>query len=151
MNSFDLLALKQLDERTVGFKKLLYTQPKEGWIRLLRSVLSMPAIYLSKKIGVSQATLSGFEKSEKERTISLGSLDKIADALDCKVVYGFVPKDSYEAFVRKEEVNLAKESVNQVQQTMSLEDQALSESQKAEQEKVLLEDIRSQPLKKLWK
>lgn len=151
MNSFDRLAVQQLDKQSAAYKKLIPNQPQEGWIRLVRSVLSMPASYLSKKLKISQPTLVGLEKSEKVRTITLASLDKIAKEINCKLVYGFVPKESYEAFIKKAELKAATEAVERVQKTMSLEDQGLTDKQKADQINLILEEIKGQPLKKLWK
>ena len=151
MNSFDRLAVKQLDDKSLDYRALVHSQQQEGWIRMLRSVLRMPASYLSKKIGISQPSLVGLEKSEKERTITLASLDKVAKALNCKVVYGFFPLNSYEKFIKDEELRVAREYVENVQKTMSLEEQVLRDLQQKEQEEIILEDIKSKPLKKLWK
>ena len=45
-------------------------------------------------MGVNRTVMYGLEESVRKRTIPLGSLGRIAEAMGCSVVYGVVPLKS---------------------------------------------------------
>lgn len=47
-------------------------------------------------MSISRAALSKLEQNEASGTISIAKLSALADALDCELVYGFVPKQPFE-------------------------------------------------------
>src|SRR5215212_1792829 len=71
--------------------------PRLGWIREIRSALGMSAAQLAHRLGVGQSTVAKLEKSEAEATISLQSLRKVAEAMDCTLVYAFVPRNTLQS------------------------------------------------------
>lgn len=50
-------------------------------------------------MGVGQSSISGLERRETSETIRLHSLRRAADALDCDLVYFFVPRTTLDETV----------------------------------------------------
>lgn len=69
-------------------------RPANGWIQAIRTSLGMTSRQLAARIECSQSTLAALEKSEAEDRITLQSLRKVADALDCDLQYVLVPRSS---------------------------------------------------------
>jgi predicted DNA-binding mobile mystery protein A len=67
------------------------------------------------------------ERREKDGSITIKSLRNIAQAMDMRLVYGFVPNDgSLEALIEKRANELATRIVMRTAATMKLEDQSVS-------------------------
>ena len=81
-------ARKQLDKRLNGLRNSdALSRPPRGWIKAIREALGMTTTQFGKRLGVSQPTALGFEKSEVSKGISLETLERAAHALDCRLVY----------------------------------------------------------------
>ncbi len=78
----------------------LFERPDGGWIREIRESLGMTTRQLAARMRQSQSAVSQLERSEVTDRVQLGSLRRAADALDCDLVYAFVPRTSLEATVR---------------------------------------------------
>lgn len=89
---YEKSGLKESDRLAYPFLKLDVPVPAEGWLRSLRNGLLISQKGASKKAGISYQAWSRLEAGEKAGTIRLGSLQKVADALDCDFIYGFRPK-----------------------------------------------------------
>ena len=83
----------------------------------------MSAAQLARRMGVSQPTVAKMERTEAADTISLKSLRKAADAMDCELVYAFVPRQTLEATVQAQARRRAAELAGRVEHTMRLEAQ----------------------------
>jgi len=122
----------QLDRAFAALKKseLLPALPKNGWIAEVRTLLLMTTAQLARRIGVAQSVVSNFEKSEREKTITMQSLEKIANALECDVHYLFVPRNEKglegELYDRAKKIYEQKEK--KLEHHMRLEGQGQSES-----------------------
>jgi predicted DNA-binding mobile mystery protein A len=66
--------------------------PRSGWIRSIREALGMSQTQLAARASVSRQSVQDFEKAEAERRITLESLDRMARAMGCRVVYALVPE-----------------------------------------------------------
>lgn len=77
----------------------------------------------AKRLGISGSTLHKSEQSEAEERITLGQLRKLAEGLDCELVYALVPRKPLTEMVQDRAKQLAKEDVYGVAHTMSLENQ----------------------------
>jgi DNA-binding XRE family transcriptional regulator len=83
---------KRLDEEMRPFRKAgLDKNPTNGLLRVLRKVLRVPIAEIAEKVGVARSTLFDFEVRELDCSITLRSMCRVADAMDCKMVYGIVP------------------------------------------------------------
>ena len=50
-------------------------------------------VEMAKKLDVNPSVIYRLEESEDRKAISLRAMAKVADAMECKVVYGIVPRD----------------------------------------------------------
>lgn len=116
-------------EQLSGFKKsdLRLTRPAAGWIRTIRQALGMSASDLARRLGVEVSTVSRIEANEVQDRIKLETMRKVADQLECDLVYVLVPRKSIEKTVRERAVSIAEKRIARLQQTMMLEEQGLSE------------------------
>ena len=120
-------ARKNLDARLSegrGLRQKL-ARPNQGWIRAIRQALGMTAEQLGRRMGVTQATLSGLEASEINGSIRLATLRKAAEAMNCSLVYALVPNTSLEEIVQDQARKVAAEQLKPVEHSMLLENQSL--------------------------
>lgn len=122
------LQVDQLDNKISAYIYLKNVPaPPNGWVRTIRKTLGMTLQQLAEKRGISKQSVHDIEKREKDKSITLKSLQETANALDMDLVYGLVPKDgSLNALIEKKAHELAIQIVSRASQTMTLEDQANS-------------------------
>jgi predicted DNA-binding mobile mystery protein A len=150
MNYWDKkLVREQLDERLSRIKPFSVFN-ENGWIKILREALGMTTKQLSKRIGIDQSRVSRLENAEIEGDLKLSSLKKIAEGLNMRLVYYFVPETSLEQMVHDQASAIAQKRMNKVNQTMRLEDQELSENQKARALEDLTQKILIEEPKDFW-
>ena len=85
----------------------LFAPPPNGWLRAIREALGMTAAQLGKRLSVSQQRALAIEQAETSGSITLASLARAADALDCELVYAVVPRTSLERLVQDRAAVLA--------------------------------------------
>lgn len=86
------LTRKKLDAEMKAFRSAAKeANPTSALLRAVRQALSIPVKEIAEKMGVGRSTLFALEVSERDQTISMRSLARIAEAMGCKVVYGLVP------------------------------------------------------------
>jgi predicted DNA-binding mobile mystery protein A len=144
------LAIRQLDETMSRYKPLEAVQLRKGWIRAIRDALGMTGEQLAKRLGVNKQRVSRLERDEVLGKVTLKTLHKVAGALDCRFVYGFVPRESLERMVEKNARALAAKRMKRSNQTMRLEKQELSEKEQREAFEVIVGDITSTMPRSLW-
>lgn len=83
----------------------------------------MSRVQLASRLGVRPQTVETFEKSEATDSIQLGTLRRVAEALNCTVVYAFVPKTSLEDAVMQRARKIAIRDLRSVAHSMKLEAQ----------------------------
>ena len=83
----------------------------------------MPRAELARRVRVSGAAIANLERSEAAGSIRLDSLRRVAEALDCVLVYALVPNSSLEDTVDRRARIVAQRQVGQAQHSMLLEDQ----------------------------
>jgi predicted DNA-binding mobile mystery protein A len=108
-----------------GSLRALADRPVRGWIRAIRDALGMTSHQLAVRMGTSQPAVSQLERSEIDDRVTLATLRRAADALDCDLVYALVPRTTLDEAVRRRARALARRDLAAVDQTMRLEDQAL--------------------------
>ena len=94
------MARRSLDNRLVGLEERIGQRPPLGWVREIRVVLGMSTYELAARMGIAQSRASKIERSETEGAIRLRTLGRTAEALNCRLVYAFVPDESLEHTVR---------------------------------------------------
>lgn len=101
-------------------------RPKEGWIRTLRKILGMSSPQLANRLDVSKSQASQIERMEMEDRITLKQLRRVAEVLDCDLVYALVPRQSIEDTIRDRARLKAEQLVSKTDVQMKLEAQQLS-------------------------
>jgi predicted DNA-binding mobile mystery protein A len=122
------LAANQLDRRFDEIRPLLeqLERPSRGWIKALREGLGMTSAQLARRMGVSQPRIAELEKAEAARNVTLSSLERAAEALDCRLVYVLVPNRSLSERLEERATEVAEEQLAAIDQTMRLEKQSVS-------------------------
>jgi len=143
------LIREQLDKRLKSpLIPLLYSE--NGWLKLLREALGMSTAQLAKRVGIDQSRISRIENAEIDGDLKLSSLKKVAEGLDMKFVYGFIPNDSLENIVVQQAKKIAQKRMERVNKTMRLEEQELSKEEKAKAFDDLVQKILIDNPKDFW-
>lgn len=115
-----------LDER---FRELgpvsRYTPPVRGWIKAVREALGMTTAQLATRLGIKQPTLVAIEQSEARGSIELATLRRVAEALDCTLVYALVPRQPLDATIRERAGAFLRRRRAPIEHSMLLEDQSV--------------------------
>jgi hypothetical protein len=144
---FKHLQLKTLDQHLAEIK--VCERPSDGWIGSIRKSIGMSVSQLAKKIGIAQQSLAKLEKNEVDGTITIKSLRKVAEGMNCKLVYALVPNEgSLEDIVKKQAIKKASGIVNPVSHTMMLEAQEVGNKDKKIQE--VASELAQNLNSKLW-
>lgn len=145
------LVRKQLDKTLQQFQVLGGTNPpRRGWIRAIRSALGMSARQLASRLGISQQRVAQIEKHEMDGGLTIKAMQKVAEGLDCRFVYGFIPYDSLEATVSRQAKRVAQRRLDQASHTMSLEDQALAQQENDDILAEMITELTSELPSNLW-
>jgi predicted DNA-binding mobile mystery protein A len=117
-------ARKRLDEKFAAFRPVeRFAHPPKGWIRAIRDALGMSLRQLAERIGMSPQAVNYLEESEANGTIQLKTLKRVAEAMDCVVIYAVVPKASLTEMVDRRAREIALRALGRVSHSMALEDQ----------------------------
>jgi predicted DNA-binding mobile mystery protein A len=146
-----IIARKQLDKRLLPLSSVdSLARPPQGWIKAIREALGMTTAQLARRLGVSQPRIIALEKGEASGAITLETLARAAEALDCRLVYTLVPRKPLEALVDERAAALAKKRLGTTRHTMALEDQSVEAADETAQLERLTQQIVNQPGSKLW-
>ena len=97
--------------------------PRGGWIRAIRDALGMSTRELARRALVSPQRISQIERAERDRSLTLANLERIADAMGCSVEYVLVPRQPLDDMVWEQARVKASAEIGAVDHTMELEDQ----------------------------
>lgn len=118
------LRLEQLQTALTAYAPLVaLTPPRRGWLKAIREALGRSGPQQAQRLGIAAPTLYKCEQSEADERITLSQLRKLAEGLDCDLVYALVPRRPLTAMVSDRAYELANLEVKGVAHTMSLEDQ----------------------------
>lgn len=70
-------------------------RPSKGWLRAIRDAIGMTRSGVANRMDISRQSYTALEQAEADRSITLKSLDRAAEAMDCEVVYFLVPKQHH--------------------------------------------------------
>jgi predicted DNA-binding mobile mystery protein A len=104
-------------------------RPKEGWVRTLRKALGMSSPQLARRLGISKSQASQMERMEVEDRITLKQLRRVADSLDCELMYALVPRKPIDIMLRERAMEKAQKLVTKTDVQMKLEAQQLTNAQ----------------------
>jgi predicted DNA-binding mobile mystery protein A len=106
---------------------------------------------LGKRIGISQSAVIQLEASEDNNTISLSSLRKLADGLECDLVYALVPRKSLNDIMKEQARRRAESMVKSVANSMELEGQNVSDQERQHQIETISRGLLTRPRTGLWR
>jgi predicted DNA-binding mobile mystery protein A len=145
------LVRKQLDKTLLGFRPILgISIPQKGWIRAVRDSLGMSGRQLADCLGATRQRVSEIERDELTGSVTLKSMRKVADCLDCVFVYAFVPRTSLEHTVHDRAKQVAEERLKRASQSMLLEAQELNEDDELDALSDMIEEMIETLPSTLW-
>ena len=148
---FENLRIAQLDRALQGFQGLRQRPPpQEGWVRAVREALGMSLRQLAKRAKISKTTVRVTELNEAKGTVQLDSLRRLADALECDLVYALIPRSSLQATREERAREISADLVCRVSSSMELEAQGVPEAQRQRQIEELTTEILEQRSRDLW-
>ena len=117
-----------------------YAPPVLGWIKAVRGALGMSTAQLAKRLKIKQPSVIAFERSEARGAIEVATLRRVAQALDCTLVYALIPNRPLEDIVRDRAKAFERRRLGPVQHSMLLENQRVkSRNAKARFEELMRE------------
>ena len=126
-DNFKHLQLRTIDSHLAQIE--ICDTPSQGWIKTIRTTLGMTSQQLAKRMGIRQQSVTKLEQREISGTITLNSLRKAADALNCHVVYALVPHTgSLKNTIQDQALKKATTLVAPVDHTMMLEAQQVGDT-----------------------
>jgi len=119
------LLIEQLDRKFEKFSNIEdIIIPTDGWVNSVRTALKMTLKQLGTKMGITAQSVKEIEMREKVGSISLNTLKEVGNALDMRLIYGFIPRDKTLAMmIEKKAYEIAEKIVMRTSTTMVLEDQ----------------------------
>lgn len=142
---------QQLQESLQGYKALASEQkPLRGWVRSIREALGMSSRQFAERLGVKPPRITELELAEVQGRISLKSLQKAADAMDCTLIYALIPKTDLESSLRNQAEKVARHSLKNISHTMQLEKQGLTEKEAQKQIEAKVGEWVRNPPRWLW-
>jgi predicted DNA-binding mobile mystery protein A len=145
-----LLARKNLDKRFDRMRPLSdFARPPRGWLRAIREALEMTTAQFGKRLQVSQSRISALEKAEMNESVTLASLRRAAEALDCTLVYALVPRQPLDATLMERARAVAEKKLSRIDHTMRLENQAIDVEELNSERERLARELAEHP-RRLW-
>lgn len=150
-NTLQNLKLRQLEASLAPFRSLRAAPaPRKGWLNEVRKALRMSTTQLGRRLGLTRQGVSALEHAEADGSITLKSLRRAADSLQCDLVYALVPRESLETLLDRQAQTVAAATVKRASHTMSLERQEVSEQETEAQVQDLANRLRAQWPRNLW-
>jgi predicted DNA-binding mobile mystery protein A len=123
--NFRQLRAQQIDRIVAPLRSITLPRPPKGWIRALREAMGVSTGELAQRLHANRSLAPQQEKAEVDDRITLRSLRACADALDCDLVYAFVPRGAtIEETIAARARAAASHTARRVEHSMALEDQA---------------------------
>jgi predicted DNA-binding mobile mystery protein A len=145
------LRLRQTEAMLADWKQVRkFRTPPSGWISAIRLGLGMSYRSLAKRLDVVPTTVQRLERNEVEGTITVESLRRVAESLDCELVYALIPRRSLTETLEDQARTKARATMASVIQTMNLEAQATSEGASRDLEDRLSQELLQGSRRKLW-
>ena len=112
-----------------GYKMRESVVPPEGWLCTARKALKMSGAQLARRLGVSRSQVSKTEKNELSGSVTIKTMQHMAEKMDCRFVYAIVPEKRVEDILLARAKEKAFSIVKRTNEHMALEGQTLSAQQ----------------------
>jgi predicted DNA-binding mobile mystery protein A len=145
------LMIKQLDRQLTDWLQTKnFFQPRNGWISCIRKALGMTLPQLAKRLKVVRSRIIKIQETELSGTLTIHTLQEVARALNCDLVYAFIPRKTLSILLREQAEKIAKQRLDKVSHSMKLENQGVSSVYQQEQLKEMTNELLDGYLKHLW-
>jgi len=125
-------------------------QARKGWVRTIRESLGMTLRQLARRMGVSHVVVTRLEEREQAGAVTLDVLRRTADAMDCDLVYFFLPRHGLEASVQSQARKAAATMVANVSHSMALEAQSVDTAEVQRQVQDIADELVRTGSKRIW-
>jgi len=104
-------------------------RPARGWLRAVREAIGLGQEDVAKKLGVKRQAYAQLETAEERGSITVASLRRAAEAMECEFVYFLVPREplagTYSELARRHDPTF--QHLKATEHSMSLEGQAVGD------------------------
>ncbi len=146
------LLIEQLDRKLKPFSGCeLVIVPNNGWINTIRTTIKMTLEQLGNKLHMTKQGVKRIEESEAAGTITINSLKEVGNALEMKLVYGFIPNDgSVDSLLDRKSRILAEKIILRTNHNMMLENQEIDKTNLRNAIEELSKEIKLELQKAIW-
>ena len=145
------LQLLQTDASLASWKAApLASRPPLGWVRAIRDAMGMSGAALARRVDMSTAGLRKLEAAEANDVITLASLRKLAQALDCELHYALVSRTTLTQHLQERAEAVAKAQLSPVKHSMALEDQSVQDPWNKLQTQAVVKNLLEGSRRELW-
>lgn len=131
---------------------LLGKMPRQGWVKEIRSSLGMSMQDLADRLGVIKQRVDRIEKDEVQGAVTLKTLQDTAEAMNCELVYFFVPRgEGLQKNLEEQARRAAKQIVKNTEHTMQLEEQGTSRQSQLQLVEALAQEMLLKEDRRIWK
>lgn len=144
---------KRLDALLKNWPSANTPIPREGWIKNIRLALGMSSQEVGRRLQKNNSEILAIETRETQKNITLKTLDKVAKALGCQLIYALVPleESSLETMLDTRAKKTATTLVKHTTQTMNLENQEVSAELTQDHINDLAQTLKQKLDPQLWK
>lgn len=103
---------------------------RDGWIKYMRTALGLTLNELDALASLSLGSVAQAERREVDGRVSLSTLKKMADAMNCDLVYAFVPRTDLKTMIHDQAYKKASQALGQADLHMKLENQKVDDDEK---------------------
>ena len=111
-------------------------RPPAGWLRAIREALGMTSAVLAARLEITASGVRKLEQAEATDAITLGTLRRVAEALDCELQYALVPRRPLREMRWQQALHLAQQWQQRASRTMALEAQLVATPSAAANERL---------------
>jgi len=143
------LIQRQIDQRILALQESARSMKGvDSWIGYFRKALGMTLSQLASRMEISYTAARELEQGEMSERITLRSLKRAAGALNCELVYAFVPRSGLDEMRENQARAKARSILKRARLQMEMEDQAVSRDEEEKLFEELVQKIKAS--KKLW-
>lgn len=151
MLNMDDLRVRQLDDALARHSALRRRPaPETGWAKTIREALGMSLRQLALRTGLSKTAVASAEAGEARGTVQLNTLSRIADGLDCDLVYALVPRTSLGGALEAQAQKRAHCLVQRIADSMELEAQGVAPHETGRQASDLATELLRNRTRDFW-
>lgn len=144
------LARKNLERRLAPLRAEGLIEPHHGWVKAIREALGMTTRQLAMRMCVARSRVTTIEKAEVTGATTLKTLREAAQAMNCTLVYAFVPIKPLDDILREQVAKSVDADLAHRHHSMRLENQAMDARDLADERERLIDDILVGSLRRAW-